>query len=420
VSKYRPPKPSVRLESSTPLLFVLIPLFALYTGCGGTEAKSASQKGPPPPPVVVATVTQQPVPLEIRAIGNVEAWSAVEIKSQVAGQLASVNFQEGDDVRQGQVLFQIDPREFQQAVQEAEAQVASQQAALGQAEANYQRDLAQARNADAQAKRYSDLTAKGIVSREQNDQLQTQATAAGKAANATKAAIESARAAIQGAEARLADAKLKLSYTRITAPISGRTGSLQFKEGNLVTANAATPLVIINQISPVYATFSIPEQTLDQLRSYAAAGKLNVAALPAQAAGEPEIGVLDFLDNKVDQQTGTIRMKARFPNNDRRLWPGQFVNVAVRLSSPIETVVPMAAVRTAQVGSYVFVVKADGTAEQRTVETPRSYRDFAVIARGLNQGERVIVEGQLRVKPGTKVQIVERGQGSGTSAPAGQ
>jgi multidrug efflux system membrane fusion protein len=130
--------------------------------------------------------------------------------------------------------------------------------------------------------------------------------------------------------------------------------------------------------------------------------------------------VLDFLDNKVDQQTGTIRMKARFPNNDRRLWPGQFVNVAVRLSSPIETVVPMAAVRTAQVGSYVFVVKADGTAEQRTVETPRSYRDFAVIARGLNQGERVIVEGQLRVKPGTKVQIVERGQGSGTSAPAGQ
>jgi multidrug efflux system membrane fusion protein len=366
--------------------------------------------------VVVAEARRESVPLELNAIGNVEAYSAVEVKAQVAGQLASVNFEEGQEVRKGQVLFRIDPRPFEQAVREAEAQLATTEAALGQAQATYERDVATAKNARSQARRYSDLAAKGIISREQNEQMQTQAIAAERAAAASKASIESSRANIQGAQARLSDTRLTLSYATITAPISGKTGNLQFKAGNLVTANAATPLVVINQLTPIYATFTIPEASLDELRRYSENGKLQVQATPAQTQGAPATGVLDFLDNVIDPQSGTIRLKARFANTDRRLWPGQFVNVSVRLSSPMQTVVPAAAVRTSQNGSYVFVVKPDQTADQRTVESPRTWQNLAVVSKGVNPGERVIVEGQLRVKPGTKVQIVSRGAQSPDSS----
>jgi multidrug efflux system membrane fusion protein len=246
--------------------------------------------------------------------------------------------------------------------------------------------------------------------------MQTQAIAAERAAAASKASIESSKANIQGAQARLSDTRLTLSYATITAPISGKTGNLQFKAGNLVTANAATPLVVINQLTPIYATFTIPEASLDELRRYSENGKLQVQATPAQTQGAPATGVLDFLDNVIDPQSGTIRLKARFANTDRRLWPGQFVNVSVRLSSPMQTVVPAAAVRTSQNGSYVFVVKPDQTADQRTVESPRTWQNLAVVSKGVNPGERVIVEGQLRVKPGTKVQIVSRGAQSPDSS----
>jgi multidrug efflux system membrane fusion protein len=224
--------------------------------------------------------------------------------------------------------------------------------------------------------------------------------------------IESARAAIQSAEAKLGDARLQLSYATIRAPISGRAGNLTRKAGNLVTANSELPLVTINQLSPVYATFSVPEQSLPELRRYAASGKLHVHAMPQGGiATDGAGGVLDFLDNTVDVSSGTIRLKAKFPNQDRRLWPGQFVNVSVRLANPTETVVPTAAVRTAQQGNYVFVVKPDSTAEQRTVEATRAFEDMTVIRAGLNPGEQVIVEGQLRVKPGTKVRI-QTGKGA--------
>jgi multidrug efflux system membrane fusion protein len=397
-----------RLSSGYFVLIVCTTLFA--AGCGG-DRKNAEKKGsaPPSPQVVVAKARVQPVPLEIRAIGNVEAYSRVQIKSQVAGEIRRLFFQEGEDVRQGQMLFEIDPREYQQAVAEAEAQIASAQAGLGQAEANHQRDLANAANARSQAERFDDLAAKGIISTQQNETQQTMAVAAEKGAASTQASIQSARAALKGAEARLADARLKLSYTQIRAPISGRTGNLAFKAGNLVAANAETPLVVLNQLSPAYVTFSIPEQSLADLRRYAASGKLKVSAYP-QGGGKPAEGILNFLDNEVDQASGTILLKATFANQDRMLWPGQFVNVVVQLVTQNVVVIPAAALKTAQQGTYTFVVKADSTAEQRTVKSPRAWQDLAVVESGVKEGETVITEGQLRVKPGTKVQIVDTPQ----------
>jgi membrane fusion protein, multidrug efflux system len=398
-------------------LTLLIPLIFVLNACSTTDpAKIAERKSPPPTQVIVAKAEKREVPLEIRAIGNIEAFSAVDVKSQVAGPIARVAFEEGDDVRKGQVLFEIDPRPFQQAVQQAEAELATRKAALAQAEANYQRDIAQAKNARSQANRYAELTTQGIIAREQNEQLQTTAVAAEKAVAASKASIESARAAIKGAEAQLGDARLQLSYATIRAPISGRAGSLTRKEGNLVTANSDPPLVVINQITPVYATFSVPEQSLAELRRYSSAGKLAVQAIP-QNELDPAQGVLDFLDNRVDASSGTILLKARFQNKDRHLWPGQFVNVIVRLTSQMETVVPSTAVKNAQQGNYVFVVKPDSTAEQRTVQSARTWGDLTVIEKGVNPGEQVIVEGQLRVRPGAKVAIApDRRNQEGTRA----
>lgn len=378
------------------------------SGCGSDEkSQAATRKGPAAIPVVVARVETRPVPLEIRAIGNVEAFSTVEVKSQVTGPIARMLFQEGDDVRKGQILFEIDPRQFQQAVREMEAELANRKAALAQAEANLERDQAQAKNARSQAGRSNALTESGIIAREANEQFQTMALAAEKGVIASRAMIESARAAIQSAEAKLADARLQLSYATIPAPISGRAGNVTRKEGNLVSANG-DPLVVINQITPVYATFTVPEQSLNELRRYASAGKLRVHALPQGGLpGEEVQGMLDFFDNKIDTSSGTILLKAKFPNQNRRLWPGQFVNVSVRLAVPTETVIPSAAVRTAQKGSYVFVVKPDSTAEQRTIDPTRAFEDLTVVQGGLKPGEQVVVEGQLRVKPGTKLRIQE-------------
>ncbi|HYO80223.1 MAG TPA: efflux RND transporter periplasmic adaptor subunit, partial [Bryobacteraceae bacterium] len=375
------------------------------SGAGAEKGKGG--RGAAVVPVVVANVERRQVPLEVRAIGNVEAWSSVAVRPRVGGPITKVHFEEGADVKAGQVLFTIDPRDYEQAVREAEAVVATQKATVGQGEANYRRDVAQVANARSQAQRYGELATKGIVSRQENEQLQTQATAAESALASSKAAIESARAAVQGAEAKLADARLQLSYATLRAPISGRTGSIAYKTGDLITPNIDPPMVVINQISPVYVTFSVAEQDLSQLRRYANRGKLVVAATPQDGTGTFE-GVLDFLDNQIDAGTGTILLKARFANRERQLWPGQFVTAAVRLALPEETVVPVAALRNAQAGQYVFVVRPDMTAEQRKVESGRSQENLAVIAQGLKPGERVVVEGQLRLRPNSKVRIAER------------
>jgi multidrug efflux system membrane fusion protein len=329
-------------------------------------------------PVLVATALQKTMPLQIRAVGNVEPYSTVSVKSQVTGLLNQAHFKEGQDVKKGQLLFTIDPRPFE--------------AALKQAEANLARDNAQLQNAREQARRYDELVKKQYVSREQYDQIRTNADALEAVAEADKAAVENAR--------------VQLSYCYIYSPIDGQAGTLLVYEGNLVRVNDANPLVIINQIMPIYVTFSVPEQNLADIRRHMAAGTLKVDARFPADEGRPEAGGLGFIDNAVDRTTGTIKLKAEFKNTDRRLWPGQFINVALTLRTQSDAVVvPSEAVQVGQDGQHVFVIKPDKSVEVRPVVVARTDEGEAVIAQGLQAGEQIVKEGQFLLGPGSRVEI---------------
>lgn len=345
-----------------------------------TAACSGDQKPPPPPPVpvLVGTVTEKTVPVELKAIGNVEAYATVSIKSRVSGQLVQVNFKEGQDVKAGDLLFVIDPRPYE--------------AALRQVEANLARDKALATKAQADARRYAELIKKQFISQQDYDQA--------------KATAESLAATVNAGQVAVHNAKLNLSYCYIKAPISGRTGSLIAHQGNMIKDNADTAMVVINQIQPVYVTFAIPEQNLDAVRKFMAAGTIKVEAIIAGQENTPEVGVLSFIDNTVDKTTGTIRCKATFANESKRLWPGLFVNVVVRLSTqPNAILISSQAVQTSQEGQIVFVVKPDLTVEIRPVEVGRPIDGEVIITKGLKPGERVVTDGQLRLAPGAKVEI---------------
>lgn len=348
-------------------------------GCAGEDAGAAASGGggAAPVPVTTAVVVQKPMPIEIRVIGSAEAYSTVAIRSQITGQLVSVKFREGDEVERGQVLFELDRRPLE--------------AALQQAQANLQRDLAQAANAAVQSKRLQELVERGIAPREQADTSRTAVAALNATVEADKAAVESAT--------------VQLQYATITAPISGKTGALMVHEGNLVRANDATPLVTINQVSPVSVTFAIPEARLPELNRYMTRGTLQVTATPPND-DVPSVGRISFVDNAVDQNTGTIRIKGTFPNTDRRLWPGQFVNVVVTLTTdPKAIVVPSVAVQDGQQGQYVFTVTDDQTVEMRPVTVARTRGAETVVAAGLNPGETVVTDGHLRLVPGSRITV---------------
>ncbi len=358
---------------------------ALAGALSGCTREQAAAPAPPPAPVVVAQATQENVPVEVAAIANVEAYSTVSVKAQVDAQLLQVHFREGDDVKQGQLLFTLDSRPFE--------------AVLHQAEANLARDLAQAENARAQYRRYEKLMQEGVTSQEQYDQVRTAAEAFEAVVQADKAAVETAR--------------LRLNYCTITSPIDGRTGSLIVHAGNLVKANDDPALVVINQINPIYVSFTLPEQHLAEVKKYMARSKLAVEATLPDDTAHPERGTVSFVDNNVDMATGTIRLKAVFPNAGRRLWPGQFVNVALRLTErPNAVVVPSPAVQVGQSGSYVFVVKSDQTVDLRPVTTSITANGKTVIEKGVSAGETVVTDGQLRLVPGTKVAIKSSLSGS--------
>jgi multidrug efflux system membrane fusion protein len=318
------------------------------------------------------------MPLSVDIVGTVEAFSTVAVRAQVTGELKTVNFQQGDDVQAGQVLFALDPRPLE--------------AALNQAEANLQRDTAQAANAKVIAERMDDLVERGVGTREQRDTARTTAAALDAVVGANKAAVE--------------NAKVQLQYATIRAPIAGRTGALMVHAGNLVRANDQTPLVVINQISPIYVSFGVPEGLLPDVRRYMAVRQLEVQATPPNEGGPPASGSITFIDNQVDQTTGTIRMKATFPNANRRLWPGQFVNVVVRLSTePNAIVVPSVAVQNGPDGQYVFVVKNDQTVEMRPVTVARTAGNETVVKTGVAVGETVVTDGQIRLVPGSRISI---------------
>jgi membrane fusion protein, multidrug efflux system len=349
---------------------------------GDTPAQAAGGGGgrgggAPAVPVATAVVEQKSMPLAISVIGTAEAFSNVAVRAQITGALTSVNFKEGDDVKEGQALFTLDRRPLEGALQ--------------QAQATLERDTAQANQAKSTAARFQDLQARGIATKEQADQSRTSAAA-------LEATLQSDRAAVE-------NAKVQLQYATITAPISGRTGALLVHEGNLVRANDTVPLVVINQVAPIYVSFGIPETRLPELKRYMDRGTVHVEATPPGETAS-STGRITFIDNSVDSSTGQIRIKASFPNTDHRLWPGQFANVNVLLSTePNAVVVPTTAVQTGQQGNYVFVVKPDMTAELRVIELERQNADAAVIAKGLTPGETVVTDGQLRLVDGTKISI---------------
>jgi RND family efflux transporter, MFP subunit len=359
------------------------------------------------------------MPVEVRVIGNVEAYATITVKAQIGGELQKVYFREGDAVRKGDLLFMIDPRPYQGQVNRVQANLAKDSADLQQAQANLARDKAQEEYPRLQANRYSKLFEEGLLSREQFDQARTQAGAYAETVRADEAAIESSRAAIEADRAALTQAKVQLSYCSIRSPIDGRTGNLMLKQGNVIKANDAE-LVTINQIEPIYVTFSVPETRLPVIRERMRKEKLAVLAQPQGPNTPVETGVLAFLDNAVDVTTGTIKLKGTFENRLQRLWPGQFVQVSLHLTTQTDAVaVPAQAVQTGQEGQFVFVVKPDMTVDYRPVIVGMAVNQELVIEKGLQAGERVVTEGQLRIAPGNRVQIKEAGVNTGSPPSAG-
>jgi multidrug efflux system membrane fusion protein len=392
---------------------------ALFIAAGCSKNGAESSKGGPGKggkgrggdvPVMVTTVQRKTVPVEVKVIGNVEAYSTINVKAQVGGQLTKVSFQEGDYVSKGGLLFTIDPRPFEATLNQALANAARDEAALGQARANLARDEAQARYQESQANRYAQLFKGGVVSRDQMEQLRSSADAIQQAVAADKAAIESAKAAIGASQAAAENARVQLGYATIRSPIDGRTGNLTAKQGNVVTANNMD-LVTINQVQPIYVTFSVPEAQLAAIKHYMVQKKLVVRARPQDDSGsQEETGSLSFIDNLVDSTTGMIKLKGTFANPNRRLWPGQFARVTLQLTmQPNAIVVPNQAVQAGQNGSFVYVVKQDRTVEARNVVTGTRVDQEIVVDSGLEPGEVVVIEGHLRLAPGVRISVRQPG-----------
>ena len=390
------------------------------SGADATGGKGKGRKGGADVPVSVAVAYQRDVPVEVQVIGNVEAYSTISVRAQVGGQLTKVSFHEGDYVKKNDLLFQIDPRPFQAAVDQAAANLAQAKAMLGQARAKLAQDIANQRYTQATASRYAQLFKEGVVSRDQSEQLAANADAIAQAIAADQANIDSASATIGANAAALDNAKVQLGFTEIRSPIDGRTGNLSVKEGNVVTPSSQE-LVTINQIEPIYVTFSVPELQLPDIKRYMAEKPLQVRTRPQDdAQADEESGTLTFVDNAVDMTTGTIKLKGTFQNTARRLWPGQFVRVTLRLTTQSNAlVVPNQAVQTGQNGSYVYVVKQDRSVESRDVVTGARVDMDTVIAKGLAPGETVVTEGQLRLVPGSHVTLRDAAGRGGDLRPPG-
>jgi multidrug efflux system membrane fusion protein len=414
------------------------------TACSREQGDPKAAPRPPAVPVAVAPVEQKAVPLLVQAIGTVEAYSVVSVRAQVGGELLRVHIQEGQDVRKGDVLFTIDPRSFEAALAQAQATLARDigqeqqaraalerdRARVAQAQATLARDQAQAKNAEVEANRYAELFKQDLISREQADQFRVTAESltatlradeadiksAEETVRADQAAIKSAEETVRADQAAVDNAKIQLGYTVIRAPIDGRTGSIMLYPGNVVRAGDSI-LLVINQVQPIFVSFTVPQQQLPAIKRYMAAAPLEVRAFPA---GDPQPlrGAVTFIDNAVDQTTGTIRLKATFGNEERRLWPGQFANVELTLAVERDTiVVPSQAVQSGQQGSqFVFVVKDDSTVESRRVVVKRTQGSEAIIGEGLRAGESVVVDGQGRLVPGAKVEV-RRPESPGRPAP---
>ncbi len=380
-------------------------LFGVLALAGCHSKNLPSQAQSTAVPVVVTRVLLQTVPLEIHAVGNVQAYSNVSVRSQVTGELLSVHFKEGDSVRKGDLLFLIDPRPFQAALGQAEANLARDTASLNQAKAVLARDKAILENGELMAERDRVLVERNLIAQQDYDTARTTAKSEKATVLADESAIGTAMATIRADEEVVRNAKVQLEYTVIRSPLDGRTGNLLVHAGNLVNANdTANPLVVINQIYPVFVTFSVPEQDFAEIARYMQHGSLSVEAVPSQRKIASR-GKLSFVDNAVNTATGTIQLKGIFPNEDRALWPGQFVNVRLVLAKARNIVLPSQAIQTGQQGQFVFVVTPELVVESRTVTTGETLGSLTVVTAGLRAGEQVVTDGQLRLIPGAKVEI---------------
>lgn len=360
-------------------LLVFITALGLLAGCSKKPDAAGGGAGRGAPvPVNVGEAVKKNMPVDLRAIGNVESMATVEVKAQVGGELLEVNFKEGQDVKKGDLLFSIQPLLYETL--------------LAQAEANLVKDRVQAENARREAERNVQLGVKGAISKEQLDQM--------------RAAAEAAEAAVKADEALVKIARVRLGYATIESPIDGRTGAVSVQPGNLIKDNADTAMTTIKQMAPIYVTFAVPEQHLADIRRGLAERALPVTALDPKSGQALARGNVTFIANAVDMTTGTITLKATFPNDDRALWPGAFVDVVLRLDTETGvTVVPSSAVTVGQKGPQVFVVKADGTADLRSVTVGRTVGQESIISKGVEPGEQVVTNGQLRLVPGAKVLV---------------
>jgi multidrug efflux system membrane fusion protein len=356
----------------------------LLLGFGCSRGRAGK---PPRAPVSIARAEQRAVPFEITATGTVEPRQTVSIQSQVTGVLTDVGFHEGDDVETGQVLFRIDARPFQ--------------AALDQARAMLDRDAAQATNAQLDADRYAELVKQDYVTKQDYD--------------AKRATADALNATVRADSAAVANAELNRGWATVRAPIAGRTGRLLVRPGNLVRANT-DPLVVINQIHPILVRFAVPQQTLAEIQRYRA-NHLPVLVSPSKDDTVFNSGVLTFIDNNVDTTTGSVLLKAEFANRENALWPGEFVNVRLQLYVQEKAlVVPSQAVMTGQKGTYLFVIDQDGTAQTRPVTVERTSGVYTVLSQGVQSGDQVITDGQLRVVSGAPVEV--KGASDGTAGDA--
>jgi multidrug efflux system membrane fusion protein len=372
-----------RVRSRAWAIIVPAAVAAVVVACGGAQRAHVA----PPVPVTVARAEQRTMPVTLHAIGHVEPIQTVAVKARIGGELQKVWFVEGDVVRAGATLFTIDPRPYQAAVRQAEAQLAKDQALLQKAVTDVQR--------------YGELVKRDFVTKQDYDQV---------VANA-----DALRAIVAADQATIDNARLQVGYCTITSPIEGRSGNLNVKAGNLIRADDQ-PLVTINQIRPIFASFSVPSQYLPAVLKKTADPIKVLATIPNSAA-PTSAGTLSFVDNNVDPATSTVLLKATFANHDESLWPGQFVDLSVILGEePNRTVVPAPAVQTGQQGQYVFVVKADDTVEQRLLKVDRMDETDAVVAQGVTPGETVVTDGQLRLVPGAKI-VVRESAAAGARKP---
>ncbi len=414
----------------------LLLLFALLGACSNGVSEKAQAKTPKEAaPVTVATAVSKDVPVQIRAVGSVQAYATVTLKSQLDSEVSRIHFTEGQNVKKGDLLFTLDQRPLEATLRQAEANlardtaqleqaeaaVAQNQAAEKQAEANLARDRAQLENAQTQVRRYEKLVEQGFISNELYDQVRTSAAALEATIQADQAAIANTRAAIRAAQATaqnvravikadqavVENARVQLGYTTIRAPMDGQTGNLLVRVGSAVKARDETAqMVVINQIHPIYVSFSVPEQTLGDIKKYLAAGTVRVQAVARGQQGLPATGELTFMNNTVDPSTGTIQLKATFSNERGTLWPGQFVDVILGLTVQAGVVVvPSQAIQTGQQGQYVYVMRPDSTVELRPVTAGRTLDGETAVQKGVTPGERVVTDGHLRLAQGVRVQV---------------